>query len=62
MTKWGPSTRLEVSRDAVAVPAASETSTVPSGNEPSENVTVPLGSTAALPVGVMVAVTTAVCP
>ena len=41
--------------DAVAVPPASATSTVPSGSEPSENVTVPLGLTAALPAGVMVA-------
>ena len=46
----------------MAVPPASETSTVPSGNEPSKKVTEPLGFTAAPAVAVMVAVTSATCP
>ena len=46
---WGPSTRLEVSRLAVATPPAVETFTVASGADQSENVTVPPGLTAAPP-------------
>ncbi len=62
MRKWGPSTKVAVSRLAVVTPPVFETPTVASGVVQSKNVTLPPGLTAALPVGVTVAVTTAVCP